>query len=61
MNLREPLITELRVEAEITRKMLERLPAGGLSWKPHDKSRTLGEIAAHLEPSRPGVPGSAPH
>lgn len=48
MNLREPFISELRVEAGITRRMLERLPPGALPWKPHDKFRTLGEIAAHI-------------
>jgi uncharacterized damage-inducible protein DinB len=48
MNLNEPLIHELRVEAGTTRKMLERIPRESLAWKPHHKSRTLGEIAAHI-------------
>jgi uncharacterized damage-inducible protein DinB len=28
--------------------MLERVPQDALAWKPHEKSRTLGEIAAHI-------------
>lgn len=48
MNLNEPLLAELQIEAETTRKMLERVPQDALAWKPHEKSRTLGEIAAHI-------------
>lgn len=48
MNLNEPLIAELQIEAGATRKMLERVPQDSLAWKPHEKSRTLGEIAAHI-------------
>ena len=28
--------------------MLERVPQDSFGWKPHEKSRTLGEIAAHI-------------
>jgi len=48
MNLNEPLIAELQIEGATTRKMLERLPENSLAWKPHEKSRTLGEIGAHI-------------
>src|SRR3954470_15200903 len=48
MNLTEPIIAELQHEAAITRKMLERVPQDSLTWRPHEKSRTLGEIAAHI-------------
>jgi uncharacterized damage-inducible protein DinB len=48
MNLNEPLIIELEMEAKTTRAMLERLPAEHLGWKPHEKSRSLGEVAAHI-------------
>jgi uncharacterized damage-inducible protein DinB len=54
MKLNEPIIAEFRHEATTTRKMLERVPQGSLSWKPHEKSRTLGEIAAHIA-NLPGV------
>lgn len=53
MNLVEPLLAELRIEAATTRRMLERVPDGSLDWRPHEKSRTLGELAAHIA----GLPG----
>src|SRR5262245_40508249 len=31
-----------------TRKVLARVPADRLAWKPHAKSRSLGELATHL-------------
>jgi len=31
-----------------TRKLLERLPDDKLSWKPHARSMSLGELATHL-------------
>ncbi len=48
MNLVEPIVAELQHEATPTRKMLERVPQDSLMWKPHEKSRTVGEIAAHI-------------
>ncbi len=48
MNPIESLVTELRMEAVTTRRMLERVPKESLGWRPHPKSRTLGEIAAHV-------------
>lgn len=48
MNLNEPFIVELQIEAKTTRKILERVPPDSLAWRPHEKSRTLGEIAAHI-------------
>ena len=48
MNLNESIAAELQHEAATTRKMLERVPQASLMWKPHEKSRTLGETAAHI-------------
>src|SRR5262245_7575891 len=48
MNLSEMFIAELQQEAVTTRKMLERIPQDALAWKPHEKSRSLGEIAGHI-------------
>lgn len=44
----EPMINELHQEAAITRRVLERIPADKLSWKPHPKSMSLGQLAMHL-------------
>ena len=44
----EPILNELREEVPATRRILERVPADKLGWKPHAKSRTLGELAMHV-------------
>jgi uncharacterized damage-inducible protein DinB len=38
---------ELENEAEITGRVLARVPADKLTWKPHAKSMTLGQLALH--------------
>lgn len=42
------LMAELKHEAVSTRKMLERIPADKLAWKPHEKSMTLEQLAGHI-------------
>jgi uncharacterized damage-inducible protein DinB len=44
----ETLVSEFREEAAITRRVLDRLPAEKLSWQPHAKSMTLGQLANHI-------------
>jgi uncharacterized damage-inducible protein DinB len=48
MRLIDPLITELEQEAETTRRVLERIPEARLSWRPHPKSMSLGQLALHI-------------
>jgi uncharacterized damage-inducible protein DinB len=48
MTLIAPILDELGREAETTRRVLERIPTDKLSWKPHDQSRSLGDLAWHL-------------
>ena len=48
MSLNESLLQELQQEAQSTRKMLERVPDDKFGWKPHEKSMTLGQLAAHI-------------
>jgi uncharacterized damage-inducible protein DinB len=48
MALAQTLLAELEQEATITRPFLERLPANKLSWRPHEKSMTLGQLALHI-------------
>jgi uncharacterized damage-inducible protein DinB len=50
----QALIAELKLESVSTRRMLERVPQASLTWKPHAKSRSLGEIASHVA-NIPGV------
>src|SRR5437763_6941723 len=42
------LFADLESELATTRRMLERVPEGQNDWRPHAKSRTLGELATHL-------------
>jgi uncharacterized damage-inducible protein DinB len=48
MALNEALLLEFDQEMAGTRKTLERVPDGKFAWKPHAKSMTLGQLAAHL-------------
>jgi uncharacterized damage-inducible protein DinB len=43
-----PMIGELRQEAATTKRVLERVPSDKLSWKPHPKSMSLGQLAFHI-------------
>ncbi len=47
-SIAESLLAEFEQQAPITRKFLERLPEGKLTWKPHQKSLTAGQLAYHL-------------
>jgi uncharacterized damage-inducible protein DinB len=42
------LFPDLESELATTRRMLDRVPNGNNDWRPHAKSRTLGELATHL-------------
>jgi uncharacterized damage-inducible protein DinB len=42
------LIAELKQESIATRKCLERVPEDKFDYKPHEKSMTFGQLAAHV-------------
>lgn len=44
----DPFLAELEQEAQTTRRVLERVPGDKLSWKPHPKSMSLGQLALHV-------------
>jgi uncharacterized damage-inducible protein DinB len=48
MALKDALFAEYDHEIGTTRKLLDRVPADRLSWKPHEKSMTFGALATHL-------------
>ena len=48
MALKDGLLAEYDHEMATTRKLLERMPDDKLSWKPHEKSMSLGGLATHL-------------
>jgi len=42
------LFADLESELATTRRMLERVPEGRDDWRPHEKCRSLGELATHV-------------
>ena len=57
MSVAQPIVSDAiaqrcspssKQQAPITRKFLERLPEDKLTWKPHEKSMTAGQLAFHL-------------
>jgi len=44
----EAFIQELTQEAATTRRVLERIPEAELTWTPHPKSMTIGQLGWHL-------------
>jgi uncharacterized damage-inducible protein DinB len=47
MSVSQAFLHEFDNEAKTTRRVLERVPSDKLSWKPHPKSMSLGELAMH--------------
>ncbi len=47
-SIAEELLAEFETQAPITRRFLERLPEDKLTWKPHDRSLSAGQLAYHL-------------
>lgn len=50
------ILDELEHEAVATRAVLARIPDDRLGWRPHEKSRTLGELAMHVAQLPGGIP-----
>lgn len=44
----QSIAAELHNLQAATRTLLERVPADQLTWKPHEKSMTLGRLAMHV-------------
>jgi uncharacterized damage-inducible protein DinB len=48
------LLQELEAETPATRRVIERVPADHLGWRPHAKSMSAGQLAQHLA----SIPGN---
>ena len=48
MNTIHVLLAELEQEAQATERVLARVPQEHLSWRPHPKSFSLGQLAMHV-------------
>jgi uncharacterized damage-inducible protein DinB len=44
----QALIAEFDAETPATRRVLERVPAHRLDWRPHPKSLSAGQLAQHI-------------
>jgi uncharacterized damage-inducible protein DinB len=59
MALIAPILDELSREAETTRRVLARVPTEKLGWKPHAKSKSLGDLAWHVATIPPRIAAMA--
>jgi len=48
MRIVDALLNEMDMEAQATARVLERVPQEHLSWRPHPKSFSLGQLALHV-------------
>ena len=48
MSIATALVAELEQESQTTRRVLDRVQGAHLSWKPHPKSMSLGQLALHV-------------
>jgi len=55
MALIDGMLQELEQETQTTRRVLERVPDHQLAWRPHEKARTLGQLALHVATVPGGV------
>jgi len=58
MAIMEPILAEIEQESATTRRLLERVPEDKLSWRPHPKCYSLGQLALHIA-SIPGALSAA--
>jgi uncharacterized damage-inducible protein DinB len=48
MAVADSLLPDFDHEMSVTRQLLERVPEDAFEWRPHEKSFSLGALAAHL-------------
>jgi uncharacterized damage-inducible protein DinB len=54
-SIAQAMLAEFETQAAITQKYLERVPEDKLTWKPHEKSMTAGQLAYHIATVPGGV------
>jgi uncharacterized damage-inducible protein DinB len=54
MKMIDAILAEMDQEANATRRVLERVPQAQLSWRPHPKSMSMGQLALHVA-TVPGI------
>ena len=48
IRISDAIVMEMDQEAEATRRLFDVIPDDKLSWRPHAKARSLGELAMHI-------------
>jgi uncharacterized damage-inducible protein DinB len=48
LDLAQLLLAELEQEAQVTRRVLQRVPEARMGWRPHPRSFSLGQLALHV-------------
>jgi uncharacterized damage-inducible protein DinB len=48
MAIVDSILMEMDQEAQTTKRVLERIPEDKLTWKPHPKAFSLGQLALHI-------------
>jgi len=48
MSIQKSFLIELERETNNTSRILEQITDDHLDWRPHEKSRSLGELASHI-------------
>jgi uncharacterized damage-inducible protein DinB len=55
MRIADSILIEMDQEAETTKRLFDVIPDDKLSWRPHPKARSLGELAMHIATLPGGV------
>ena len=58
MPIAEAILMEMDQEGQTTKRVLDRIPENKLTWKPHPKAFSLGQLALHIA-AAPGALAAA--
>ena len=59
MSIKDGIIAELKHETNNTKRVLNNLNQDHWTWKPHEKSMSVGELASHIVELHSWVAGAA--
>ena len=59
MAIADSILMEMDMEEKTTQRVLERVPENKLTWKPHPKSYSLGQLAMHIAVAQGRVASAA--
>src|SRR5216683_7003895 len=48
MAIVDSILMEIEQESKVTQRVLDRVPGDRLTWKPHPRSSSLGQLAMHI-------------